>query len=513
MSQRTIIIGAGMGGIAAALAATARGEQVLVLERQAVPGGKARNLLVGESEVAAGPTVLTMRWVFERLLALHNTQLSELVDLKPANVLARHSWRDGERLDLFADIEQSANAIGAMSGPQNAEGYRRFCGDSQTMFETLKQSYIAAQRPNPLQLIHRIGLFDLQSQLALKPLSTLWSALGTYFPDQRLRQLFGRYATYCGSSPFQAPATLMLVAHVEQAGVWMVQGGIAALAKALTKLAARSGAEFRYGADVSRIEVENGQVSGVQLTEGSRYAAARVIFNGDAAALNDLTDGTLGSKALKFSDRSLSARTWCIEAESDGFPLSHHSVFFSNNYRQEFNQILRNHRMPDDPTVYICAQDRSDDGARLGSKPDKSVERMLFIVNAPANGDTQSYQQSETERCLDITLSTLQSHGLNLTRPSLKAVATTPQGFDELFPGSGGALYGRASHGWTASFKRQGSKTKIPGLYLAGGSVHPGPGVPMAVLSGMMAAEQLVKDRALTRKYHPAATFGGTSTA
>jgi 1-hydroxycarotenoid 3,4-desaturase len=136
-------------------------------------------------------------------------------------VLARHGWSDGSQLDLFADVEESARAIEAFSDRANAQGYRRFAAQSAAMFATLKPSYIDAQRPGPLSLMARIGPLNLKEQWALKPFSTLWSALGEHFSDPRLKQLFGRYATYCGSSPFQAPATLMLVAHAEQDGVWL----------------------------------------------------------------------------------------------------------------------------------------------------------------------------------------------------------------------------------------------------------------------------------------------------
>ncbi len=510
---RTIVIGAGIGGIAAALAASAYGEDVLVIERHSIPGGKARNIFVDNKPIAAGPTVLTMKWVFDRLLALHGKELNELVTAEQAQLLARHSWRDGSRLDLFADIDKSAEEIGAVFGPADSDGYRRLCEDSETIFNILQESYIAAQRPNPLQLMRRIGLFDVKRQMALKPLSAMWSALESYFKDERLRQLYGRYATYCGSSPFQAPATLMLVAHVEQAGVWTIKGGIAALAKSLAQLAVSKGTEFVYNAQVDQILLDGDQVRGVQLLDGTRHDCSRVIYNGDAAALNDITGGRLGNSAISIGQRSLSARTWCIEAEISGFPLAHHSVFFSDNYRKEFNQILQEFRMPDDPTIYICAQDRDSAGARSDNGKKNKSERMLFIVNAAADGDIKTHRENETERCMDITLSTLEAHGMSISRPSLRSIATSPQDFNDLFPHSGGALYGRASHGWTASFKRPGARTKIPGLYQAGGSVHPGPGVPMAALSGMLAAECLAADRALLPRSSPAVTYGGTSTA
>jgi 1-hydroxycarotenoid 3,4-desaturase len=233
VKNRVAIIGAGMGGIAAAIRLSAFGIQVDVFEKEAAPGGKMREILVGGESINAGPTVFTMRWVFDELLDASAQSLEDVLAFKQADVLARHAWENSPTLDLFADIDQSADAIGMFAGAANAKGFKRFCADSATIFNTLQRSYIATQRPSPIGLTRNIGLLNIGEMLALRPFSTLWNALGDYFPDPRMRQLFGRYATYCGSSPFAAPATLMLVAHVEQDGVFIAKGGMHGLAKAL----------------------------------------------------------------------------------------------------------------------------------------------------------------------------------------------------------------------------------------------------------------------------------------
>ena len=240
--QRIAVVGAGMGGLAAAVDLARAGLDVTVYERAAHPGGKMREVMAGTAAIDGGPTVFTMRWVFEGLFADAGAVLADRLDLQPANVLARHAWRAGGRLDLFADIDRSADAIGDFAGAEEARGYRAFCARSAGIYRTLVRPFIAAEQPSQAGLVQRVGLANLSALWRLAPFSTLWSALGDHFRDPRLRQLFGRYATYCGCSPWLAPATLMLVAHVEQDGVWLVRGGMARVAQALQALAERQGA-------------------------------------------------------------------------------------------------------------------------------------------------------------------------------------------------------------------------------------------------------------------------------
>jgi 1-hydroxycarotenoid 3,4-desaturase len=510
---RVVVIGAGLGGLAAALDLAARGHAVTVCERAAGPGGKMREIEVAGLRVDSGPTVFTMRRVLERLFADAGLSLDDHLVTRPLAVLARHHWTDGSTLDLFADRKASEDAIGAFAGAAEARGYRELMARARAIHRTLEPIFMLAERPSPFGLAWRAGLRGLPGLARVSPFATLWSGLGRHFADRRLRQLFARYATYCGASPFAAPATLMLIAHVEQEGVWTVDGGMHRIACALATAAERKGAAFRYRAEVAAVLVRSGRAAGVRLVGGEEIAADAVIANADHAALRTGLFGTeaAAATAARAPPRSLSAVTWSMAARVAGFPLLRHTVFFSDDYAAEFETILGRRRLPDDPTVYVCAQDRGDPD---DPKPD-GTERLFCLVNAPAEGDTRPPTAPEIARCEERTFDRLRRAGLSVTPE--QAVVTGPDSFEALFPATGGALYGRALHGWSASFRRPGARTRLPGLFLAGGSVHPGPGVPMAMLSGRIAAAAAaahVTPRSVsTRGLRPAAISGGTSTA
>jgi 1-hydroxycarotenoid 3,4-desaturase len=489
-----VVIGAGIGGLAAAFDLAGRGVPTLVVETADRPGGKMRRTQLGPRSFDAGPTVLTMRWVFDELFADAGLSFAQHVHTRPAAILARHAWPDGSRLDLHADAARSAEEIGRLAGAAEARRFLRFCDEARATYRALEHDFIRAQRPSMPGLVGRIGRRRPAALLAIRPFERLWQALGRHFTDARLRQLFGRYATYCGCSPFEAPATLMLVAHVEQEGVWLVEPGMFRIAEVIEQLASERGARFRYRERAVGIGTDAQGVCSVTLADGQVLAAGAVIVNADAAAL---AQGLLGPAAARAGagapERSLSAMTWLVDARTSGFALSRHNVFFSRDYRAEFDSLFGAGRLPAEPTIYVCAQDRD---ARDPATIDANLpgpERLLCLINAPpAPGQAHGSVPDDAE---ERTFGALERFGLQVDRGAGAVARTTPEQFARLYPGSAGALYGGATHGWRASFKRPGAATAVRGLYLAGGSVHPGPGVPMAALSGRLAAQCLLESR------------------
>jgi 1-hydroxycarotenoid 3,4-desaturase len=511
VDARVVVIGAGIGGLTSACLLAAQGAHVTVLEKEPWVGGKARRVSVDGAEIDGGPTVFTYRDVFDEVFAACGARLDDHVSVTRAEVLARHAWDDRGHLDLFADPEASAAAVAAFAGADAGRGYRAFAAEAARIFGVLEQPFMRGDKAStPLPMMWRMGLGKLPEMLAMRPFDRLWNALGGHFKDPRLQQLFGRYATYCGSSPFAAPATLMLIAHLEARGVWLIEGGIHALARALGDLAEAQGARVRTGTAVAEVLTSSGRVDGVRLVSGEVIAADIVICNADPAALATGRFGAEAARAvpaLPRGARSLSALVWYAHSATRGFPLTHHNVFFSRDYPREFREIAGG-ATPSEPTVYVCAIDR---GAHEGAPVPTGRERLQIIVNAPADGDSHVYSPEERERCTRAMIATLNRCGLTLEDP-FPGQLMTPQDWEALFPATGGALYGRASHGWAASFRRQGPRTRLPGLYCAGGATHPAAGVPMAALSGQLAARGIAKDLASTRRSRRAAIPGGMST-
>ncbi len=508
--QQTVVIGAGIGGLVAALELAHAGEPVTVVERASGPGGKMRTLPSRAGPVDAGPTVFTMAPVLEELFESVGERLADHLELRPLERLARHHWRGCETLDLYADTDRTRAAIAAFAGARAADEFARFDARAARLFAAFDRPVMRAPAPGPLSVARRLAPQGPRLMRDMAPFSTYARLLARSFSDPRLAQMFGRYATYVGGSPYLSPAILALIWHAEAAGVARVTGGMARVAQVLEALARARGATFLYDTPAQEIVVSDGAVSGVDLGEKGRLSAARVLFNGDPAAL---AEGLLGEPARRAArrrtrgQRSLSAWVWTFAASPGSqAPLLHHNVFFSDGYRAEFDALFGARRLARDPTLYLYAQDRG------GNAPPGIPERFQIIMNAPADGDLCTPSEQEIARWQTTVFTRLNEAGLNLTPPDPAQALTTPAGFARLFPGTGGAIYGAHPHGLTSTFRRPTARTRLPGLYLAGGAVHPGPGVPMAALSGRHAAAAMLADRASTSASTRTAMPGGMST-
>jgi 1-hydroxycarotenoid 3,4-desaturase len=502
-APRTIVVGAGFGGLATAIRLAAAGDEVTLVDALDAPGGKARAIPSPAGPVDTGPTVLTMRQVFDDLFALAGERLDDHVTLTPQPILARHFWPDGSSLDLCGDREANIAAIRAFAGDREARAFARFDRLAARLHAAFDAPVMQGPRPD-LPAILRATLTTPAIWPALIPGMTLARLLALTFRDPRLRQLFARYATYVGGRPGHSPAVLSVIWRAEAQGVWAVEGGMHSLAAALAGLFERLGGRILLNTPVQRILKQNGRVTGVQTATGT-LPATTVVFNGDPAAL---TAGLLGNAvtdvvpATATTPRSLSAHVWAFAATPSGPPLIQHNVFFTDTPAAEFGPIGEG-RMPETPSLYLCAEDRAR-GTPTGP------ERFEIIINAPAGYAPHAEEEAQ---CRTRTFQTLARFGLTFDPEPESRCLTTPASLNRLFPASEGAIYGRSPEGTLAAFRRPPARTALPGLYLAGGGCHPGAGVPMAALSGRHAAAAIMTDRISAPQSAPTAMPGGMSTA
>ncbi|WP_299960615.1 1-hydroxycarotenoid 3,4-desaturase CrtD [uncultured Roseobacter sp.] len=501
-----IVIGAGIAGLATALRLATGGMSVTLLERHGHTGGKIRTLPSDAGPVDAGPTVLTLRHVFDALFACAGARLDDHVTLIKQDILARHFWSDGSRLDLYADADATTAAIADFAGGKAADDFQRFNASTARLFAAFDAPMMQAPRPRMAKLIPHV-LRQPTLIPAMAPLSTLAARLKRQFSDPRLAQLFGRYATYVGGAPHLSPAILSLIWQAESAGVWVVKGGMQALTDALTHLALDRGVHLRRNTHVDRIDVIGEAVTGVEINGGEQLDADTIVYAGDPRAL---ATGTMGAALTCVAPqtarlpRSFSARVHSFAAVPSGVDLAHHNVFFAEDPRSEFDDLMAG-KIPRDPTLYLCAEDRGQDS------PPCTKERFEIISNAPATStltpptDLDLWHHQIMQRMADM--------GVTMSPTPTATTITTPQHFAEMFPGTQGALYGQTPHGLTAALQRPTAQTPIRGLWLAGGGTHPGAGLPMATLSARHAAEAILRGQTSTSKSGQTAMRGGMSTA
>ena len=500
------VIGAGIGGLSAALRLAHSGARVSVFERHGHVGGKMRTTRSAAGPVDAGPTVLTMKHVFETLFAQTGSALANHVTLLREDILARHFWPDGTTLDLMADHGESLANVRAAFGPRAAREFDAFAARAARLFD----AFDAPMMQTPMPSLAALGRRVLQQPSLIPQMDSLRSlarSLDRQFSDPRLAQLFGRYATYVGGRPEASPALLALIWHAEAQGVWHVKGGMHRLAEAIADRARACGAKITCNAQVDRISMARGRPAAVHTADG-RVPVDAVLFNGDPRALQQGLLGTDTWTAVRrrgTEPRSLSACVHSFAARAEGVALAAHNVFFCADPRDEFGAIAKG-EMPQDATLYVCAQDRFG-----GAIPD-GPERFEIIMNAPPVADDGPHPVKEQQTCHTATLRRLHRFGLRFSPEPGAETLTMPHHFARMFPASNGSLYGRSPQGMMAAFRRPTVRSRIPGLYLVGGGVHPGAGIPMATICAGHAAAAIMTDLALTSDRRRVAMPGGIST-
>jgi phytoene desaturase len=493
MSSHTpsiVVIGAGIGGLSAAISLAAAGRRVLVLEQQAQVGGKMSQVVAEGYRFDTGPSVITMRHVIEDLFRLAGRDLADYLDLVAVEPLTRYLFPDGRRLDVTRDWPNLARQI-ADFDPADVAGYLRFLAFASDIHRVTGPVFIYNEPPS-LGSFLRVPPRDM---LRVDAWSTMDRAISRYVRNPQLRQLLARFATYVGASPYHAPATLSVVAHVElTGGVWYPRGGVYAIAEAMARLASDLGVEIRTSVPVQEIIVERGRAIGVHTRTGERIAAAHIVANVDVATVYNrmLPPDAVPShtaRRLGALPTSCSGFVMLLGVQREHRELAHHNILFCADYRREFEDIFRRGVPPTDPTVYVAITSKSDP-----SHAPEGCENWFVLVNAPPLGDAFDWATG-VPAYRELVLSTIARHGFDIRNHIAYEQIRTPHAIADLTGAWRGALYGISSNNPLNAFRRPHIRCPhVRGLYFAGGTTHPGGGVPMVTLSGMTAANILMRD-------------------
>lgn len=492
-SQKHVaIIGAGIGGLSAAIRMAVAGWRVTVYEKNTAVGGKMSQISGDGFHWDTGPSVITMRHVLENLFNTAGRNLEDYLSLIPVEPLTRYFYPDGNVLNATTNLTEISNSIAALD-ERDVEGYLAYLAYAARIHRITGPVFIYDTPPTPRSFT-KIPPWDW---LKADPLRTMDVAIRAHVKSPHLRQLLGRFATYVGGSPYHAPATLNVIAHVElTGGVWYPQGGIYKIAEALEKLAQEVGVEICVGKGVRQIHVENGQACGLVLDDEreSQVKADAVIANLDVTTVYQRLLPPTPSisqrlKRLQKFEPSCSGFILMLGVRGNHPQLAHHNIFFSSDYRAEFQSIFKARQPPSEPTIYVAITAKSDP-----THAPEGHENWFVLVNTPPINENYDWR-ANAPAYRDLVLARLAAFGLDIGKNIITEHLMTPLDLEAATGAYRGALYGPSPNSkWTA-FRRPHNRCKeVHGLYFAGGTTHPGGGVPMVALSGKVAAKLLLED-------------------
>lgn len=469
-----IVVGGGIGGMVSALLLAREGHRVRLLERLPRLGGKLAEHRRDGFTFSLGPSLLTLPGVL--------ADLDLELDLVELDELCRYRFADDSTLTAHRDPERMAAEVNRLA-PGEGRNWRAFHSWARDCFEASRRTFFTGPLTLPPA---RAGLSDL---LAVAPGRTLDGLARRFFTDRRLRQYVGRYATYAGSSPYRAPAALGCIPAIEHGeGGWYVPGGLPRIADALAVLLEKAGVEVGLGVEVTKVLSDGERVLGVRLASGERELADVVIANTDAAALYGrlLPDRR---RLRRIAGLGMSSSAFLLLAGVEGRTerLAHHSIVFSADYGREFADVFDRRRPPEDPTVYIGCSAVDDP-----SQAPEGAENWTMLVNVPARAPERWPMSPEAYR--DLVLERLATRGHDLSGRLRFVDLFTPADLRDRYGAWGGAIYGSAYTGPLAPFRRPGNRGPRRGLYLVGGSVHPGGGLPLVAMGGRIVASLVKED-------------------
>jgi phytoene desaturase len=495
-TDNVAIVGGGLGGLTAACTLAARGYSVVVFEKNPWIGGKAAVLERNGFRFDLGPTILTVPSVLRRIFAEANQPMEDYLDLVRLDPQWRCFFDDGSVLDLHAERDAMQRHLEQARSPSAGE-YSGFLDLSKDLHEISDRYFF--WRPvggvwDTFDLGKTFQISVLQDLLRMRMGRTVAGTIREYIKDPRLAQLLDHFTQYIGSSPYAAPAILCAIAHMQTSeGVWYPRGGTATVPRALRKLALQMGVQFRTGEEVSRI-IANGAVQGVETSRGERIPFGAVVSNSDAVRTHRELIG--GEVARRFNARrsyepACSGVVFYFGLDRRYDHLLHHDFVFSRDPEEEFEAIYHRGEPAPDPTCYLAAPSITEPEVAP-----QGCESLYVLVHTPYLRPHHNWEEM-LPRYRRVVLEKLaRTAGLrDMEKHIVVEEVLTPQDIHDRYRVLNGAIYGIASHGrFNGAFKPGNRSTDLRGLYLAGGAAHPGPGMPMVMMSGWIAADALDKD-------------------
>ncbi len=498
------VIGGGLGGLAAACTLAARGYEVVLFEKNPWLGGKAAVLEEQGFRFDMGPTILTVPRVLRRVFAEAKKDLESEVELVRLDPQWRCFFDDGSVLDLVEDVDAMAERLDDfVPESKTAEGYRDFIRLSERLHGISDRFFFwrsVEDLKDTMDMGSGFSLSTLSDVMSLRMGATVAGTIRRRVRDERVAQMLDHFTQYVGSSPYGSPAVLCGIAHMQVGdGVWYPVGGTRAVPQALERLARELGVEFRTGVGVARILTEGDRAVGIETDDGETVTLSAVVSNMDSVrTYRELIGGAVGEEFARRGDEpACSGVVLYLGLKKRYDHMLHHDFVFSRDPHEEFDWIYRQGEPAPDPTCYIAAPARTDP-----SVAPPGGEAFYVLVHTPYLRPHHDWQKMLPDYRRKILEKLARTAGLeDLEERIVFERALTPQDIHNRYNVLNGAIYGLASHGrFFGAFKPGNRSRQVRDLYLAGGAAHPGPGMPMVLMSGWIAADTLDRDRTGVRE-------------
>lgn len=491
-SKKVIIIGAGLGGLAAAARLCADGYKVEIYEKEALSGGRAHLIEKDGYRFDIGPTLLMMVDVLDDVFAATGKKREDYLEIIQLHTNYRVAFGDGTSGRFGTNLAELTKELEKID-PEGPEQFYRLFSKLSMMYRLGRKRFIDKNFDTIFDFLDPISGLQLVRHGGLKRLA---SFVGSYMRDQRLVQLFSFQSMYLGVSPYDAPAIYAIVAYMETAkGIWYAKGGMHQVPKALTRLVKDLGGTVHYNRPVRKIIVEQQQAVGIELEDGTRVEGDIIISNADLTytyqkLLTSKERPHFGDARIGKLKHSYSALLyyWGVDADVSG--LDHHNVYFSENYKESFNQVFRDNRLPEKPAFYTHVPTKTD-----STVAPKGKHIVYTLVPVPNLNSSVDWETAKKEMRAHVLGTLRERFGVDLSKKIESEVIFTPQEFKDKYNLTHGAAFGLTHHlSQSGYFRPHNYVEGIKGLYLVGASTYPGSGVPMVLLSGKLVTERIQRD-------------------